>query len=74
MLDEHDIRLHIQDNLSGIARWDATLNGAWLLMKYDSKAEELHAQPQLSTLRLTGYLSVAVYDKQQNVSFFNHKI
>lgn len=65
------LSLAISDDLSGIAIYQATLNGEWILMEYDPKTKMLTYNFEDKTLRKTRcYLSVRVTDRVGNTSTF----
>ena len=74
IITNKQIRVRVLDDLSGIDRWEATLNNNWLLMEYNNANKELTAKPRSKNTTLKGKLSIIVYDRQNNISFFNYKI
>jgi hypothetical protein len=57
----------ISDNLSGIGRIDAWLNGQWLLMQYDYKTDLIWSDPLDPKQPLKGDFVLEVTDKVGNV-------
>jgi hypothetical protein len=67
-------RFRIMDNLSGIASYEATVDGEWLLMKYDYKTGILQSERLDKTKRLHGDFELKVYDNVGNEKIFKQKI
>lgn len=68
------VRFRIGDNLSGIARYEATVNGEWLLMKYDYKTGILHSERLDQSKSLQGDFELKVTDRAGNQSVYQQKI
>ena len=66
-------RFRIKDNLSGIAYFEANINGQWLLMVYDYKTGILKSEKQTGTL-LKGDFELKVVDQAGNEALFKAKI
>lgn len=66
-------RFRIKDNLSGIAYFEANINGQWLLMIYDYKTGILKSEKQTGTL-LKGDFELKVVDQAGNEALFKAKI
>ncbi|MFZ6013472.1 MAG: M23 family metallopeptidase [Bacteroidota bacterium] len=67
-------RFKIRDNLSGVADFEATINGQWLLMHYDSKTATIWAERLDKTQPLKGKFELTVTDNAGNKTIFTHKI
>jgi len=67
-------RLKIRDNLSGIAYYEATINGQWLLMIYDYKTGIVKSERPDDKKLLKGDFELKVVDNAGNESIFKHKI
>jgi len=67
-------RFRIKDDLSGIAYYEASINGEWLLMNYDYKTNMIWAERQDSKKALSGDLSVKVVDNAGNENIYQQKI
>lgn len=67
-------RFKIHDDLSGIAYYEANINGEWLLMNYDYKTNMIWAERQNSKVPLKGDLSVKVVDNAGNENIYKEKI
>jgi hypothetical protein len=67
-------RFKIRDDLSGIISYEATLNGEWLLMYFDSKSNTLWSKQLDVTKPLRGDFQLSVTDNAGNASYFTKKI
>ncbi|MBX2966441.1 MAG: M23 family metallopeptidase [Cyclobacteriaceae bacterium] len=67
-------RFRIGDNLSGIASFEATLNGKWLLMNYDAKTGILVSEKADPKASLAGDFKLIVTDQAGNRKTFTQKI
>ncbi len=67
-------RFRIMDNLSGIASYTATINGEWLMMKYDYKTGILQSERLDKTKLLKGDFELKVTDKIGNEKVYKQKI
>jgi hypothetical protein len=72
-ISNQSVRFRIRDNLSGIATFEATINGKWLLMNYDSKTNIITSE-RLTNEPLRGVLELIVTDNAGNKKIFTHKI
>ena len=68
------MRFKIQDNMSGIGSYEATLNGKWLLLNYDAKTDAIMSERQSKDEMLKGDLILTVTDNAGNKKVFNYKI
>lgn len=60
------VRFKIRDNLSGIASFKATVDGAWLLMHYDAKSATIWSERQDKDKVMKGALELEVVDNAGN--------
>lgn len=67
-------RFKIKDNLSGIAYFEANINGQWLLMVYDYKNGILKSEKLDSSKFLQGDFELKVVDQAGNENIFKQKI
>jgi hypothetical protein len=67
-------RFRIMDNLSGIASYNATINGEWLLMRYDYKTGVLQSYRLDKTKPLKGDFELKVVDNVGNEKIYKQKI
>jgi hypothetical protein len=68
------VRFKIRDGLSGIANFEATINGKWLLMHYDSKSATIWSEKLNKAEPLKGELKLVVTDLAGNQSTYTHKL
>ncbi len=74
VVNKDKVVLKISDNLSGIGKINAYLNGNWLLMNYDYKTAKIWAEPLKNNSLLSGDLLIEVTDNQGNITKFAKKI
>lgn len=67
-------RFRTSDNLSGIDRFEATINGEWVLMKYDYKTGILQSEKLDKKKLLKGDFELKVKDKAGNVRIYKQQI
>jgi hypothetical protein len=67
-------RFRIYDNLSGIAKYEANINGEWLLMKYDYKTGIVQSERLDTKKSLTGDFQLKVTDRAGNERIHTQKI
>jgi len=67
-------RFRVMDNLSGISSYNATINGEWLLMKYDYKTGILQSERLDQAKPLKGDFELKVRDKAGNEKVYLQKI
>jgi hypothetical protein len=73
-LNSSSARFKISDNLSGIAHYEATVNGEWLLMHYDNKNGVIWSEKLNQKIPLKGLFELTVTDRAGNKSTFKQKI
>ncbi|AYB33881.1 M23 family metallopeptidase [Chryseolinea soli] len=67
-------RFKIKDTLSGIDKFEAHINGQWLLMDYDAKSSTIWSERLDNKVPLRGMLELQVTDNAGNTSTYRHKI
>jgi len=73
-INNNTVRFKISDQLSGIASYEATLNGEWLLMHYDAKSGSIWSERLDKALPLKGELMLTVVDNAGNKETYTHSI
>lgn len=68
------VRFKISDNLSGIDRYEANINGKWLLMYYDAKSGALVSERQNPAELIRGDFELTVTDKAGNKKTYTQRI
>ena len=68
------VRFRMRDGLSGIAYFEATINGKWLLMNYDYKTGIIQSDRLDKTQPLKGDFELKVVDNTGNEKIFKQKI
>lgn len=71
--NSYNARFRISDNLSGIEKYEATINGEWLLMKYDYKTGILQSEKRDRT-PLKGDFQLKITDRSGNERIYQQKI
>ena len=72
--DNYSARFRTMDNLSGIAYYEASINGEWLLMNYDFKSGILQSDKLDPKKPLKGDFELKVVDRAGNERIFRQKI
>lgn len=67
-------RFRINDNLSGIQSFEASVNGSWLLMNYDYKTGILFSEKLDKKQSLKGDFQLKVIDRNGNERIYKQKI
>jgi Peptidase family M23 len=67
-------RFRIRDNLSGIEKFEANINGEWLLMKYDYKTGILQSERLDKNKLLKGDFELKVTDRAGNERVYRQRI
>ena len=67
-------RFRVHDGLSGIAYFEANINGKWLLMKYDYKTGIIQSDRLDKSQPLKGDFELKVVDNAGNEKMFKQKI
>jgi hypothetical protein len=73
-LDGYSARFRTRDHLSGIAYYEASINGEWLLMSYDYKSGILQSDKLDPKKPLKGDFELKVVDRAGNERIFRQKI
>ena len=73
-VDSYSARFRIRDGLSGIAYYEANVNGQWLLMAYDYKSGILQSDRLDPKQPLKGDFELKVVDRAGNERIFKQKI
>ncbi len=73
-IDNSGARFRIKDNLSGINSIEASINGEWLLMHFDSKSGSIWSEKLDKTKPLKGDFELVITDNSGNKSVFTKKI
>lgn len=73
-INNQAVRFKIRDNLSGISSFEATVNGEWLLMHYDSKTATIWSERFDKKAPIKGTFVLTVKDNAGNTSTFTQKI
>jgi hypothetical protein len=68
------LRFRISDNLSGIASYEATINGEWVLMNYDYKTGIISSEKVNQEKPFNGSLVLKVTDRVGNVKTYKQQI
>jgi hypothetical protein len=68
------LRFRISDNLSGIASYEATINGDWVLLNYDYKTGIIYSEKLNPEKSFKGSLVLKVTDRVGNVKTFKQQI
>ena len=72
-LDSEKLIFRIGDDLSGVASYEATLNGRWLLLKYDAKRSRLETANELNK-SFDGELILEITDNAGNTRIYQKTI
>jgi hypothetical protein len=67
-------KFKIKDNLSGIEKFEANINGQWLLMHYDSKTSTIWSEKFNKNVPLRGTFTLVVTDNAGNETKFTKQI
>jgi len=67
-------RFKISDDLSGIDKYEAIVNGEWLMMKYDYKTGIIQSEKLDKTKPLKGDFVLKVTDRVGNIQVYRQKI
>jgi hypothetical protein len=73
-INSSSARFKISDNLSGIASYEATINGEWVLMHYDNKNAVIWTERLNKKIPMRGSFELKVTDRAGNTSTFKQKI
>ena len=73
-IDSMSVSFKIRDDLSGIASYEAYINGEWLLMHFDDKSDTIWSERLDKKNPLKGKLEIFVTDQMGNRQAFNRYI
>ena len=73
-LNQSTARFRILDLLSGIAKIEATMDGAWMLMSYDYKTGIIQSEKLDRSKPYHGLFELKVTDNAGNEKIFTQKI
>ncbi|MDZ4715676.1 MAG: M23 family metallopeptidase [Cytophagales bacterium] len=73
-LDHQNARFRIRDGRSGIAYYEASINGQWLLMSYDYKSGILQSDKRDPKQLLKGDFELKVVDRAGNERIYKQRI
>ncbi|MDH5379265.1 MAG: M23 family metallopeptidase [Cyclobacteriaceae bacterium] len=73
-LNSKKLEFNIQDELSGIDRYQLTINGKWILMHYDPKNNKIWSEFPAGTQTISGNLLLEVTDNEGNKQIFKYKL
>jgi hypothetical protein len=74
VVNSYVARFKIHDDLSGISRYRATVNGQWLLMHYDSKTATIWSERLDKEVLMKGELKLVVTDEAGNQAVYTHEL
>ncbi|HEX8040531.1 MAG TPA: M23 family peptidase, partial [Chryseosolibacter sp.] len=74
VVNNYVARFKIQDELSGIYRYRATVNGQWLLMYYDSKTSTIWSERLNKDELMKGEFKLVVTDEAGNQSVYTSNL
>lgn len=74
MVNSQNARFKIKDELSGIDKIEAYVNGKWLLMAYDSKSNTIWSRTLKPEDNLKGDFELIITDNAGNKSTYRRKI
>ncbi len=74
VVNNYVARFKIKDDLSGIYRYRATINGQWLLMYYDSKTSTIWSERLNKDELLKGEFKLVVTDEAGNQSVYTNTL
>jgi hypothetical protein len=74
VVNNYVARFKIQDDLSGISSYRATIDGQWLLMYYDSKTATIWSERLDKNVLLKGELKLVVVDEAGNRAVYTNNL
>ena len=72
--NSYSARFRVRDNLSGLEKYEATLNGEWLMMIYDYKTGIMQSERLDKTKPMKGDFELKVTDRSGNENTYKQKI
>lgn len=74
-LPVNELKFIIEDDLSGIKSYSASINGQWILMKYDPKTKSISYEADEYLKLADSYqLEVTVIDNKDNMATYSQKL
>lgn len=74
VVNNYTARFRIQDDLSGISSYRATIDGQWLLMYYDSKSNTIWSERLSKDELLNGEFKLVVMDEAGNSAVYTNQL
>ena len=74
VVNNHVARFKIQDDLSGISSYRATVDGQWLLMYYDSKTATIWSERLDKDVLMKGEFKLVVVDQAGNRAVYTNQL
>lgn len=74
VVNNYTARFKIQDDLSGISSYRATIDGQWLLMYYDSKTATIWSERLDKDVLLKGEFKLVVVDQAGNRAVYTNQL
>jgi hypothetical protein len=74
VVNSQNARFKIKDDLSGVDKIEAYVNGKWLLMAYDSKSNTIWSRTLKAEDSLRGTFELVITDNAGNKSTYTKKI
>ena len=74
VVNNYTARFKIQDDLSGISSYRATIDGQWLLMYYDSKTATIWSERLDKDVLLKGEFKLVVVDEAGNRAVYTNQL
>lgn len=74
VVNNHVARFKINDELSGISSYRATIDGQWLLMYYDSKTSTIWSERLDKQVLMKGEFKLVVVDQAGNRAVYTNKL
>ncbi len=74
VVNNYVARFKIQDDLSGISSYRATIDGQWLLMYYDSKTSTIWSERLDKNVLMKGELKLVVVDEAGNRAVYTNNL
>ncbi len=74
VVNNYTARFKIQDDLSGISSYRATIDGQWLLMYYDSKTSTIWSERLDKDVLLKGEFKLVVVDEAGNRAVYTNTL
>jgi len=74
VVNNYIAKFKIRDNLSGINKYEANIDGQWLLMHYDPKTATIWSEQLKKSKALKGKLTLVVTDNSGNETVYTKQI